>query len=306
MVYKSLWSRTLQLIRLKPGLNIFSASLIIVISVSSASILVKLVSTPASVTAFWRILIALVLITLYYTRNGFSTLKSIFKLNARLALSILSGFSLALHFYTWMSSLKIVEVYLSTTIVCLHPVITLLLSRIVLCEKHGSRVGIGLILAVFGSMLTALSKTSVLKADLQGIVLSLISAFFMSNYVIIGRYVRSRVGLAEHVIPAYSASTITLFVISIIEGYNVVRIDLRDYILLTLLAIGPMIGGHTMLNYLLKYLPASTASLPIVLEPIGASLLAAVILSEYIPLTGYVGVVLATIGLIIIAKGMRS
>lgn len=233
-------------------------------------------------------------------------MKSVFQPGVRLALSTLSGVFLALHFYTWMTSLKIVEVYLSTTVVCLHPLITLLLSKITLHEKHGSGAEFGLVLAMCGSMLTTLSKASILEADLFGVLLSLVGAFFMSSYVIIGRYVRREASLVEHVIPAYSSSTITLLMVSVIEGFNVFKVDLRDLVWLILLAIGPMIGGHTLLNYLLKHLPASTASLPIVLEPIGASLLALAILGESIPIAGWLGVALTTAGLIIVIRSVGS
>lgn len=291
---------------MKHRLSIILASLVIVVSVSSASVLVKLVTTPASVTAFWRILIALIIITIYYSSKSLSNLKIAFKPSFRFGLSSLAGVFLALHFYTWMNSLKIIEVYLSTTIVCLHPLITMVLSRLILGEEQSSRATAGLVLAVTGSMLIALSKSSRLQASLQGVLLSLIGALFMSSYVMISRYARREAGLAEHVIPAYLSSTLTLLLISLIEGSNVLRIRSVDYLWLTALAIGPMIGGHTLLNYLLKYLSASTASLPIVLEPLGASILALIVLRESIPSLGFIGVALTTIGLFVIAGDLKQ
>lgn len=281
-------------------LRIASSMFIIVLSVSVASIIVKLVSAPASVIAFWRLLFSLIIVTSFYAIKEPLTLISILKDRSSLYLSILSGIMLALHLYTWMLSLKIIDVYVSTTIVCLHPIITLLLARIVLKEEVGFNTLIGVSTATIGSALTALSKVYVWGITLTGSALSLIGAFFMSCYVTIGRFLRRRLSLGEYIIPTYSSATLTLLFIAVAEDSCLTCFSFYEAFLLLLLAVGPMIGGHTLLNYILRFVKASIASIPIVLEPIGASLLAAIMIGEKIPPLGFVGVALTSLGLLII------
>ena len=50
--------------------------------------------------------------------------------------------------------------------------------------------------------------------------------------------------------------------------------------LLALLALGPQLLGHNGFNYALRYLPAAVTSAAMLLEPVGATLLAWLILGE--------------------------
>lgn len=286
--------------------KIASSMFTIVLSVSVASVIVKLVSAPASVIAFWRLMFSSIIVSSFYVIKEPSVFSSMLKDKSSLALSSLSGLMLALHFYTWMISLKITDVYISTTIVCLHPVLTLFLAKAVLKEETGSSALIGVSIATLGSSLTALSKVQVWKITLVGSVLSLIGAFFMSSYVTIGRFLRKKLSLGEYVIPTYLSATLVLLVIAELEGSRLTGVSFSEVLLFLLLAVGPMIGGHTLLNYLLKFVKASIASIPIVLEPIGASMLASVVIGEKIPPLGYSGVVLTVIGLLTVALTRRE
>ncbi|NLK01383.1 MAG: DMT family transporter, partial [Clostridia bacterium] len=47
------------------------------------------------------------------------------------------------------------------------------------------------------------------------------------------------------------------------------------------MALIPTIMGHSLLNWALKYLPASTVSVSVLGEPVGASILAGLFLGEF-------------------------
>jgi drug/metabolite transporter (DMT)-like permease len=51
----------------------------------------------------------------------------------------------------------------------------------------------------------------------------------------------------------------------------------RELAIFVALAVGPMLLGHTGMNYALKYLPAYVVSLTVLGEPVGATLLGAVL-----------------------------
>jgi drug/metabolite transporter (DMT)-like permease len=51
----------------------------------------------------------------------------------------------------------------------------------------------------------------------------------------------------------------------------------RELAIFSALAIGPMLLGHTGLNWALKYLPAYVVNLTLLGEPVGATVLAAVL-----------------------------
>jgi len=210
---------------------------------------------------------------------------------------------LALHFYTWISSLKLTKVYISTTLVCIHPLITTLLSSIILKESLKPSAILGILITILGSSTVSCSATSNNNGDVDvyGALLALIGAFLASAYILAGRYVRVRASkLGSYVIPTYATSSLTLFLITLIECNSVIAIDLSDVPWMVVLALGPMMGGHTLLNYMLRYVNASIASVPIVLEPVGASIPASLILLENMTQVSCLGMILTVVGLIMI------
>jgi drug/metabolite transporter (DMT)-like permease len=54
----------------------------------------------------------------------------------------------------------------------------------------------------------------------------------------------------------------------------------RDYFLFFLIALVPMIFGHTLYNWALRYVPAPVVSVSLLGEPVGASVLAFFLLNE--------------------------
>jgi len=78
----------------------------------------------------------------------------------------------------------------------------------------------------------------------------------------------------------------------------IVVTDSRELTLFLLLAIVPTIFGHTMFNYALKRVPAHIVSTSVLGEPVGASLLA------YLLLPGEVPGVLIVIGGALVLSGL--
>src|SRR5207249_2019583 len=77
-------------------------------------------------------------------------------------------------------------------------------------------------------------------------------------------------------------------------------------LMLTALAVGPQIGGHTLYSWSLRWVTAPVVSLSLVGEPVGSSLLAWALLSQ-VPTVGVaVGAGLALLGIYLTAFGQSS
>ncbi|MCK5636805.1 MAG: EamA family transporter, partial [Thermoplasmatales archaeon] len=72
----------------------------------------------------------------------------------------------------------------------------------------------------------------------------------------------------------YAIGTIILFIICLIFNAPVINLSLRDYGIIFLMAIVAGIFGHTLYNWSLGHIRASVASVVLLGEPIGSSLLA--------------------------------
>jgi drug/metabolite transporter (DMT)-like permease len=68
------------------------------------------------------------------------------------------------------------------------------------------------------------------------------------------------------------------------------------FVVFVLLAAVPMLGGHTVSNWVLKHLPAHTIATWILLEPVGAALLAWPLLGEVPSAPTFAGGALVLLG----------
>ena len=72
----------------------------------------------------------------------------------------------------------------------------------------------------------------------------------------------------------------TILLYALITRENIINYGLRSYLFFLALALIPMLGGHTLMNYLLRYLRTSIVTSISLTEPIGASILAYYILGQ--------------------------
>ena len=95
-------------------------------------------------------------------------------------------------------------------------------------------------------------------------------------YFLLGRTIRQRVPLLGYglVVYASAAAFLALFAVGLGEGLAPVGDVPRELALFLAMALVPQIGGHTLYNWALRWIPAPVVSLSLVGEPIGSSLLA--------------------------------
>ena len=75
----------------------------------------------------------------------------------------------------------------------------------------------------------------------------------------------------------YGTCLITLLIIAAVVGAHVAPYPLREFRIFALLALGPMLLGHTGMNWALRYARAYQVNIVLLGEPIGATLLAALL-----------------------------
>ena len=75
----------------------------------------------------------------------------------------------------------------------------------------------------------------------------------------------------------YGAALVTLLVLVALTKAPLLPQSPREFPIFAALAVGPMLVGHTGMNWALGHLPAYVVNLTVLGEPIGATLLAAII-----------------------------
>jgi len=253
--------------------------LIAALSISSASILVLLSKADALGCVFWRLSITSLLLTSYASIQCRELFKRIACNRQLLKVSALSGFALFTHFALWIESLFYIPVSYSTTIVVTYPMQLILLDA-TLGEAPNKKQVVGIVCG-FSFLLLLLTQGVFESLNLRGVLCSLLASTAASAYFGIGRIVRRRgLSVLEYAIPTYGFASLIALLYALIIGRNLLNYTLHSYAFFTLMSLAPMIGGHTVINYLLKYLKSSTATSIALIEPIGASILAYLLLGQ--------------------------
>lgn len=246
------------------------------ISISSASILVILSNASAEACAFWRLLISSIML---YTLQAYRNRLVDFNLRRVKWYHVIAGLSLALHFILWMRSLFLIPVYISTLLVTLYPLYGLIGEIAILHYKPPRLQVASLILSIVLLALYLNIENLVLN---EGAMLALFGGLAVAIYFEVGRYARSiaREDTVSYASRTYLLSAIFVLIYGLVTGAELFNYPARAYLFFFLLAVIPMIFGHTLINYILARYPASLATMIALGEPFGAGLLAYAILGQ--------------------------
>jgi LPXTG-motif cell wall-anchored protein len=150
----------------------------------------------------------------------------------------------------------------------------LLMEALILRERVPVRSIAGMIVAIGGMIIISQGDFDLGREYIFGDMLALAGAFFAGLYLFIGRQLRARLDNLSYIYPVYTIAAITLIIISLLYNENLIHYPPRTWGIFLLLALIPTIIGHSLYNWLLKYVTAHMVATTILGEPIGATILA--------------------------------
>jgi drug/metabolite transporter (DMT)-like permease len=291
------------------------ASLVLVLAlfgISFAGPLVRLSHAHPLAIAIWRLGFSLIIIAIALVVTGsWRQWRRLDRSGSMLAVG--AGTMLALHFWTWNASIAFTTVAASVVLVNTQPALVALLSAGWLREPPTRRQWTGIAVAMAGAFVVALpDMTSATNAStgraLFGDGLALAGAAAAACYFVAGRKLRSTLDLWPYVAVVYGTCFVVLIVFAALVHAPVMHQPPRELAIFFGLAIGPMLLGHTGLNWALKYLPAYVVNLTLLGEPVGATVLAAILpgIRELPGVATLVGGALILAGIYVTARAARA
>ncbi|HEY3343047.1 MAG TPA: DMT family transporter, partial [Anaerolineae bacterium] len=153
----------------------------------------------------------------------------------------------------------------------------------------------GVVAAVLGGILLSVGDagqaTQGAPNPLLGNALAFAGALCIVPHFLIGRRLRARLSLLAYISLVYSAAAIVLLGAVWVTGTPLGGFDPQAYLWMGLLALLPQLVGHTSFNWFLGFLPATYATIPVLGEPIGSTILAIILFGEVLtPLKLFCGV----------------
>jgi drug/metabolite transporter (DMT)-like permease len=122
-----------------------------------------------------------------------------------------------------------------------------------------------------------LSSTADHPRALLGDLLALGGALTAAIYFVSGRRLRGTLDLWPYVGLVYGTCFVVLLLLAALTDAPVLPQPTRELAIFAALALGPMLLGHTGLNWALKHSPAYVVNLTLLGEPVGATLIAALL-----------------------------
>jgi len=256
-----------------------------ILAVSTASLFIRKAQQylPSTLIAAGRLVIATLVLAPVCGKTAWN---EIAKVNRQQRLHLCgAGIFLGIHFLVWIKSLELTSVASSVVLVTSTPIWVALFSPILLKEKVTKNNILGLLVAMLGILVLFFKQnTSTVGKfaleDLFGNLLALVGAWMAAGYTMVGRSVRDQISLPSYVFWVYGIAAITgmLAAIPALSNYN------QGWLLglpwLILLALIPQLIGHTLFNAALRRMNAVYASIALLGEPVGSTILAWIFLNE--------------------------
>ena len=205
-----------------------------------------------------------------------------------------SGICLWIHFGSWVWSLDHTSLAHSLLFVTAHPLIIVSGMAVMRMKPHRWETW-GALIGVFGAIL-AVQDAGTGTVTIIGDVAAFVGAIAIVGYLAAGRYLRGvkQMPLFLYAFPVTAIAAVLLTIHAVfaenatlgsavpdtsVFGWS----DVSWIILVTYLALGPGLAGHTGINASLRWLPPLVISVSVVMEPLLGSVIGWILGVQSIP-----------------------
>ena len=270
-----------------------------VLSVSVSAILIRFSISPPLIVALYRQLFCAVLFLPFAQRISWPSIEK-----REIFLLTLSGFFLALHFGSWITSLLYTSVARATLFVDLQPIWAAILGAIFLKERLSGKEIFAILLVTAGGILCVSKEILESSPSLIGDTFAVFGGMTGAAYLLIGRAIRTRISWTHYMFVVYGISAAWLLIINLLLVPKFPVPQQHDLLWIFLMALVPGIAGHGLLNLSVRYLKTYVVNTALLGEPVLATIFAFLFFHEIPQPHFYAGAALIFVGLIVIFRSI--
>jgi drug/metabolite transporter (DMT)-like permease len=288
-----------------PPFNPYLALVSGVFAVSTGAIFARLADAPALVIAAYRLGLATLVLAPIVWWKAREELRQLTRKDLRLA--VLSGFFLALHFATWISSLDFTSVANSVVLVNTNPLWVGLLTPLITRERIAPIAVLSILISVIGGVIIGVGDFATGGSALLGDGLALAGSMCAAVYLLIGRNLRRKLSLLPYIMVCYGSAAAILWILVIVSRLPISGFSSGTYAAFWGMALVSQLIGHTSYNWALKWFSASLIAVSLLGEPIGSTILAYFLFGEGLTWSKFLGgmFILSGIYLAVSSEGQR-
>ncbi len=271
-----------------------------ILAISTGAVFVRIADAPSLVIAAYRVGIAsllLVPIACWKARNALRSLSL-----KDLKIAFLAGTFLAIHFATWISSLKYTTISNSVVLVSTSPLWVAVLAPLVIKEKIRRITLLSILLSVVGCVIIGSGDFAIGGKALLGDFLALIGGLCAAGYLILGKALRHRLSLLVYISLCYGSAALVLWFVVLVMGLQVSGFSGQTLSAIWAMALISQIIGHSCYNWALRYCSTTLVALSFLGEPVGATILAFFLFHEELTMAKTIGGLLILLGIYLTAR----
>ena len=290
--------------RQRYGVPTVAALVVAVLAISSSAPLIVYAGAPALAIAFWRNAFATVLLVPLAAGGRRVELRQLCSRAGRPAAiaCLLAGVALAVHFATWVPSAKFTSIAAATALVATQPVWQGLIAL-----GQGRRlpraVWLGIAVAVAGAVLATGVDVAVSARAVLGDLLALAGAVAVAAYTALGERARTTTSTITYTTVCYGVCAALLGAGCLLAGVPLRGYPSTAWLAILALTAGPQLLGHSMLNYAVQRVPATTLAVLVLLEVPGSTIIGWLWLDQTPRLAQLPGLALLVIGVAVVVLG---
>ncbi len=230
--------------------------------------------------------------------------------------ALAAGLALALHFATWITSLSYTSMAASTAIVTTNPVWVTFVIAIQTRRLPSRAVLAGIAIALLGGLLIAWSDASSAvpsvghhnRSGLFGDVLALVGALSATAYYLFTqRLQKAEASLRVSLGAVYFSAMLWLLpALPFTRGEVGSMVGATVIPFVILLGLLPQWVGHSAFHWAMQHVSPTLVTTVILLEPVGAALLAWGLFREQPPLWTCIGALVMLVGVVLVVRGSPS
>ena len=275
-----------------------------IFGVSTGAIFARLADAPALVTAAYRLGIAALILVPLAAWKARDELRNLSIREYKLA--VLSGFFLALHFASWISSLDYTAIANSVVLVNTIPLWVGLLTPLISKDRLTKATVISIIVSVIGGCIVGFGDFATGGQALLGDLLAVIGAICAAVYLLLGRNLRPKLSLLSYVAICYGSAALFLWLAVIALQLPVSGYDTQTIAAFWAMALVSQIIGHSSYNWALKWFSTGFVAVALLGEPIGSTIMAYLIFDEGLTWSKLIGGLFILSAIYIAATGEKN
>ncbi|HSE39787.1 MAG TPA: DMT family transporter, partial [Acidobacteriota bacterium] len=205
-----------------------------VFSIAVSSILVRLTTSSPFIIALYRQLFCAALFLPFVQRTPWPELSVKEK-----GLLVLSGFFLAIHFLSWITSLLFTTVARAALFVDLQPIWGAIFAAVFLKERLTVKEVLAILTVTVGGFLSVSNELFIGAPSIFGDALALLGGISGAAYFLIGRGIRNRISWTHYMFSVYAISSAWLLMFNLAIDHRLPVPAERDILWIFLMAVGP-------------------------------------------------------------------